>query len=505
MSTDSKTIIELDNKKARDYLMQPSSYCSVNLPGYFDFTKILKFVRNKIGRKDIHTCLAVTKVMPSNYEGVNHQLLMNKDGHYAYRRLQLANPYIYYLLVRTITETNNWNAVKQHFANKSRPNISVASLPKVKNPKQNNQAGVDIPAWWENYEQESIALALKYQYVFVTDITDCYGSIYTHTIPWSLYGKKYAKEHRSEKNLGNTIDHYMGAMNYDQTNGIPQGSVLFDLIAEMVLAYADECLYEKLAAKGYDENDYYVLRYRDDYRIFSNSKEKLEGIVKVLQEVLIDLNFRMNASKTHLSEEIVLNSIKGDKLAYLSEAPIYKGKQSLFSTVQKELFYVLQLSKRYPNSGMVARLLSKLLNRLGKTKLKDENMRVLISITVEIMMTSPRVFNVGTALISFFLNRIEDGKEGVIKDVYHKLHRMSNTGESEIWLQRITCHLDDVEIAFEEPLTELVKGNEVQLWNNVWLKPELLVGFPILSICDTSIRDAQTPVIAPKEVSIFDY
>lgn len=51
----------------------------------------------------------------------------------------------------------------------------------------------------------------------------------------------------------------------------------------------------------------------------------------------------------------------------------------------------------------------------------------------------------------------------------------------------------------------LVKGNEVQLWNNVWLKPELLVDFPILSVCNTAIRDAQTPVIAPKEVSIFDY
>lgn len=505
MVMDSQNIIDLDNKKAREYLMLPSSYCTVNLPGYFDFTKILKFVRKVVGRKDINTCLAASKMMPSKYEGVNHQLLMNKDGHYAYRRIQIANPYIYYLLVRTITEAGNWNTIKQHFIDKRRPNISVASLPKVKKPKQKAQVGVDIPAWWENYEQESIALALKYQYVFVTDITDCYGSIYTHTIPWSLYGKAYSKEHRSEKNLGNTIDHYMGAMNYDQTNGIPQGSVLFDLIAEMVLAYADSCLYDKLKAKGYEDKDYYVLRYRDDYRIFANSKEKLEGGVKVLQDVLIDLNFRMNASKTHLSEETVLSSIKGDKLAYLSETPIYKGKQSLFSTVQKELLYVLQFAQKHPNSGMVARLLSKLLNRLGKTKLKDENMRVLISITVEIMMTSPRVFNVGTALISFFLNKIDDGKASVVKDVYHKLHRMSNTGESEIWLQRITCHLNDVEIAYEEPLTELVKGNEVQLWNNVWLKPELLVDFPILSICDTAIRDAQTPVIAPKEVSIFDY
>jgi hypothetical protein len=41
----------------------------------------------------------------------------------------------------------------------------------------------------------------------------------------------------------------MQGMNYGQTNGIPQGSVLMDFIAEMVLGYIDECLSECL-----DEN-----------------------------------------------------------------------------------------------------------------------------------------------------------------------------------------------------------------------------------------------------------
>ena len=501
----SKTIIELDSLKAREYLLLPSSYCTVNLPGYYDFSKILTFVKKVIGRKDINTCLADKKKKPSSYEGVNHQLLINKDGHYAYRRIQLANPYIYYLLVRTITEPANWDIIKRHFTSRNRPNIKVTSLPKVKKAKKQTQAGVDIPAWWDDFEQESIALALKYQYVFVTDIADCYGSIYTHTIPWSLYGKVYAKKHRFDNNLGNAIDHYMGAMNYDQTNGIPQGSVLFDLIAEIVLVYADACLYDKLAAKGFKDDDYYVLRYRDDYRVFSNSKEGLEEIVKVLQETLIDLNFRMNSSKTHMSEEVVESSIKSDKLAYLTEPPIYKNDQPLFSTVEKELFFILQFAKKHPNSGVVARLLSKLLNRIEKTILDKKDMKVLISITLEIMITSPRVFNVGTALISYFLSKLDVEKGTVIKDVYHKLRRMSNTGELEIWLQRITYHLDDVEIVYEEPLTKIVQGQEDYIWNNDWVKPELLMGFPLLSICDTKIRDTQTPIIKAKEVSIFEY
>lgn len=38
-------------------------------------------------------------------------------------------------------------------------------------------------------------------------------------------------------------------MQYGQTNGIPQGSVLFDFIAEIVLGYADLLLYEDLQKK----------------------------------------------------------------------------------------------------------------------------------------------------------------------------------------------------------------------------------------------------------------
>ena len=214
----------------------------------------------------------------------------------------------------------------------------------------------------------------------------------------------------------------------------------------------------------------------------------------------------MNTSKTHLSEEVVLDSIKRDKLAYISQTPIYRGKAPLFTTIQKELLYDLQFAKEHPNSGMVARLLSKLLNRIGDAELDNEHMEVLISITVEIMMTSPRVYNVGTALISFFLSKLDDGKAAIVKDVYVKLRRMMNTGELEIWLQRITYHLEDVCINYEEPLTKVVVGvGDVAIWNNDWVKPELLNGFPLMSICDKEKRDSQAPVIAANEVSIFEY
>lgn len=83
---------------------------------------------------------------------------------------------------------------------------------------------------------------------------------------------------------------------------------------------------------------------------------------------------------------------------------------------------------------------------------------------------------------------------------------MSNTGELDIWLQRITYHLNDVNIAYDEGLTKVVAGQTgVSLWNNEWVKPELLQGFPLMSICDVQKRNEQTPIIPAAEVSFFEY
>lgn len=123
--------------------------------------------------------------------------------------------------------------------------------------------------------------------MFVTDITNCYGAIYTHSIAWAFMGKDVAKAKRQNLGLlGNIVDHFMQYMQYGQTNGIPQGSVLSDFIAEIVLAYADKEVSKRLGKEGI--TDYYIIRYRDDYRIFSNSKEDIERIAFFFKRSFLD-------------------------------------------------------------------------------------------------------------------------------------------------------------------------------------------------------------------------
>ncbi len=287
-------------------------------------------------------------IKPSELQDVNHQLLVRKEAEYTYRPIQLINPYLYYLLVKEITNPDAWEEVKKRFTHLSVKNIEVTSIPKVKSQDEKSHKAADVVSWWEDVEQRSLELSLSYRYMFVTDITNCYSSIYTHTIAWALMDKDTAKKNRRDsKQLGNLIDKYLQAMQYGQTNGIPQGSVLSDFIAEMVLAYADKQLGDSLTQANI--YDYHILRYRDDYRIFSDSKEIIDKIVFKLQTVLSDLNLQLNSRKTFLTEDIVGSSIKPDKLTYVARVPIYRkvGNRvdSCMSNLQQEALFIHQFSK----------------------------------------------------------------------------------------------------------------------------------------------------------------
>ena len=60
-----------------------------------------------------------------------------------------------------------------------------------------------------------------------------------------------------------------------------------DFIAEIVLLYADYLLTIKIKELGI--KDFQILRYRDDYRIFTNNSNDGDEILKQLSYILSDL------------------------------------------------------------------------------------------------------------------------------------------------------------------------------------------------------------------------
>ena len=356
-----RSVLELSASEAREFFLKSESYRKMDLPAYFVFDKLLHFISESIGNREPSNFYNKNRLRSLSSDELNHTIFNNKDGGYAWRPLQLINPFLYVSLAHEITREHHWKNIIERFGVLSgNERIQCVSYPVESLTGQKDRAE-QISSWWENLEQRSISLALQYRYLVRTDISDCYGSIYTHSIAWALHGKDKAKKERQENGMiGNVIDKRIQDMRGGQTNGIPQGAVLMDFVAEMVLGYVDLRLSERIDDEKIDGRkieDYRILRYRDDYRIFTNNPKEGEAILKLLTEELIDLGLRINSSKTLVTDEVIRESIKPDKLFWVGQ----KQKEKNF---QKQLLIIHDLAMQFPNSGSLTGALNDYLTRI---------------------------------------------------------------------------------------------------------------------------------------------
>lgn len=502
-----KSILEFTHLEAREYFLKEESYFNFDLPKYFEFQSLLDNISTRIegsNLSDFYNSYTDEKrrekaTYPSDFEDVNYQFLNNKDGKFAWRPYQLIHPALYVSLVHKITEEENWNFIIDRFKQfRQNPQIECYSLPLESETEDLSDKAVTITNWWQSIEQKSLELALDYGYVLHTDITNCYGSIYTHSVVWALHTRPTAKAERKNKSLiGNMIDKHLQDMSFGQTNGIPQGSVLMDFIAEMVLGYADLELTGRLEYEGI--SDFQIIRYRDDYRIFTNNPHEAEIILKNITEILIELNMRLNAQKTLVSDDVIKDSIKPDK-QYWNTAK--QGARGL----QNHLLIIHELANIFPNSGSLTKALTKYFNRIVSLKETKQNIIVLISILVDIAFKNPRTYPIVAAILSEFLHYFlerEEQIDEILEKIYDKFELIPNTGHLQIWLQRITVKFDR-DREYEETLCKKVNDSDTEIWNSDWLNNELQNIIKNERIVNEETIEELSEVIVPEEVELFE-
>ncbi|KXX66793.1 RNA-directed DNA polymerase [Flammeovirga sp. SJP92] len=498
-------ILDMSSEDARKFLLKNSSYANFDLPLYYDFSNLLTKVSNLLKENSLSNYYSQFEAQPNRMkplkpymvDEVNYKFLNNKDGKYSWRPFQLINPALYVHLVHTITTDDNWLEIVNRF-NTLHENTKIVccSIPLESDYDKESDKASTILSWWNEIEQKSLELSLDFNYVIHTDIADCYGSIYTHSIPWALHGKEIAKNERSISLLGNNIDSQIRDMGHGQTNGIPQGSRLMDFIAELVLGYADTLLSDKI--KSENINDYKILRYRDDYRIFTNSPVDADLIMKNLTEVLISLGMKLSSQKTIPSNDLIRSSIKPDKIYWNS---IVQKRSSL----QKQLLIINELSHQYPNSGSLTKALTDYFNRISKMKKELKDVKALIGIVVNIAFRNPRVYPISTGIISRLLNDLDiDNRVKLIDSILKKFQRLPNTGHIKVWLQRVTLKINR-NIEYEEPLCQKVNDHSIAIWNIEFLHGSLKTIIENTSIINESIIAEMEEIIDIDEVSPFEF
>lgn len=518
-----KTILDCSAEEARAFFMKASSYCNIDLPKYFDFQKLLDrcseiadvykyeevLFNYKKGQKN--TKNDDKSRYANNIPDVNYLFYQNKDGRFSWRPMRIINPIVYAYLVKDMTDTNNWAKLLNRLRRFQSEHILCLSLPIINNDVNRTDQETIILNWWQQIEQQSIELSLDYNYLLITDITDCYGSIYTHIISWAVESQKIVREYllkgwdEQNKLLGIRIDKKIQTMSYQQTNGIPQGSVLMDFIAELVLGYADHKLAKRIdefCENNHRSIDYKILRYRDDYRIFGKTQEDVVLIAKILTEVLSELNFKLNTQKTFISQDIIRDSIKPDKLYWNS----IKNTETTF---QKRLLIIHELSQKHPNSGSLVKALDRFYRDFHSLDILKEpaSTKVLTSIIVDIIYHNPKTYKIGVAILSklFALEPNRDIVDGLFKKILDKFSHLPNVGYMYVWLQRLTLNWNnDNKKTYNEKLCELVDGNDVSLWNNTWLKDDLANELKKVPIVNMELMKDLSMVIEPNEVLTFN-
>lgn len=512
-----KTVLELNHSEARKFFLENKSYVNFDLPEYFDFSPILQAVSSKLGGYDVNYFFAKDEdgktIDPRDLYEVNHKIFGNKDGVLAWRPYEVVNPVLYVGLVHLLTKEENWNLIVERFKKLKTSQIEVASIPMLPSKKKSAKAE-QIRAWWEKFEQNCVAQGLVFQYVFETDVADCYSSIYTHAITWALYGKEEGYNGRGSGSLGNKVDKIFQMMHHRQTNGIPQGNMVSDFMAELLFAFADRELIGRIdGIKGIDKSDYQIIRYRDDYRVFTNRTDVGSRILKELTEILAELGLKLNSQKTKKSDDIVLASIKTDKIDELFVPNIKKERDNF----AKWLIQIYATLLKHPNSGKTSRQLStfhkELLEHLdeGRNLRHYEKPEVMLSVIINIATKNPKYYNMAMAVASLLIRTAPESRRGLLVErVLGKFEGVPNTGLLDLWVQRVSYPTDPSH-GFDEMLTLVVNEESYTdnslVWNIDWLKPAMRNIVRDTKLVDVAvlrrIREQQQIAISREEVDLF--
>lgn len=497
-----KKLIDATADEAVDYFLQGSSYFSNDLPPYINFKNILNDVYDAYTHSS-----GYQEKEAHNLQGVNYSLIANKDGKFSWRPYEFIHPVIYASLIDLLCEKSNWAYITKKMKNFESGIVECCGSIVMSEDHESDPA-TQVKKWWNAFEQRSITLSLEYSHILHTDITDCYGSLYTHSIAWALHGIKEAKKRKNDRTLlGNEIDFWIRAGRYGQTNGISQGSVLMDFIAELVLGYVDNQITDLLDGKR--EQDFKILRYRDDYRIFTNDDSQAGEVLKILSDCLRNVGMRLSVEKTFTSTNVVKSSIKPDKLAGINLQDLGKANAKTF---QKRLLRLHAFGIEFPNSGALRRLLTELAEEVKMMKRSLKDIDVQVAILTDIATISPRTIPTVAAILSRLLSRLRTIKESrqLWEKIITKMERVPNNGYLDIWLQRVTipAPIGLIYPDSENAICKIVNmygssGKEVKLWSNDWIQSnDLKEALNASKIVITDPRDINQ-IVQPEEYKLF--
>lgn len=282
----------------------------------------------------------------------------------------IQHPHHYHDIVYWLIK--DWAAIIDHIFNNDN-SIYTYSIPIPVNAKSKGElsplrSGRLIYEWIEMAERDLVAEAHRFKVLIRTDVTNFYNSVYTHSIAWALHGRDIAFSDKNFRLIGNKIDKLVQYANDGRTNGIPVGSAVSDLIAEILLAKIDQNVSLRLRNRNIA---FLGTRFKDDYRILANTEEEAKIILRVLSEELHKFNLLISENKTKILclPEGLFRYHNREYFPY----SLRKRNRIPFKRFEFTLLKVLDIHKAYPGTSIIEKFLNELFDKKYDLKLDFSN------------------------------------------------------------------------------------------------------------------------------------
>ena len=190
-------------------------------------------------------------------------------------------------IVQCLGLKRHWEKIKRHCAKPATP-VSRLFVRKTSTKRvfRMNYEGKERS---ENEEADIRKMTGAY-FVAYADISNCFPSIYTHSIPWALYGRSKSKKNRSILLEGNLLDKVTRGTRDGQTNGLLIGPHPSNVVSEIILTRIDH----EMIQKGYKR----FHRRIDDYTFYAETHDEAEKFIHDLGMQLREYELVLNGSKT---------------------------------------------------------------------------------------------------------------------------------------------------------------------------------------------------------------
>ncbi|WP_110669980.1 antiviral reverse transcriptase Drt4 [Salinicola halophilus] len=312
------------------------------------------FPNQKEGIGEIPPCFSTRTFTPEisqilsgeNSRALGYDLIEYRATRYnnVPRVLSIVHPKAHSDIVENLI--NNWESLESVYENK----FSIVK------PDQH----IDGRAFIMNYEQyedkvaNSLDLTFGKRFRVHTDIANCFGSVYSHSLEWTLRGFEESKlnlakkRNEKESHWSENLDRAVRKSKRNETQGIPIGPGTSSLAVEIILGAIDK----NLSKEGFE-----FIRYIDDYTCLCTTHEDAQKFIRILGTELSKRKMSLNLSKTSIVEQP--DPLQPDWVAELMRTKpstlleSNKSRQLSFSEVIHFLDYAVRLNNITPDGSVL--------------------------------------------------------------------------------------------------------------------------------------------------------